>query len=101
MSTVDEVGFDGVTLREAIASRTLEAVNRLMDFYKEERLSFDQMHFAVTVLIEANLPFVDPGSKVLIAQVQAHLRREEMQRAEANEELSALAEAMDQWVAES
>lgn len=66
---MDEVGADGVTVREAIASRTLAGLNTLIDAYNAKQLDLPSAYLAIKTLVEVTLPFCDPASKEIINQV--------------------------------
>jgi hypothetical protein len=87
-SDTNEVGFDGVTVREAIASRTLEGVTRFSEHVKSGRLSFEDGHEAITILLEVTMPFCDPTTKNLLHQIQKQLDREALIRKEAGRDLA-------------
>jgi hypothetical protein len=82
-TTVDDIGFDGVTVREAIASRTFLGIQQLMEDIQVGTLTFDAAYRAISVLLEVTLPFCDPGSKGAIAELQKALEQERRQRASA------------------
>jgi len=89
--SADDVGFDGVTVREAIASRTLLGLERLMQDMRDDNLSFEAGHRAITVLLETTMPFCDPGSQVVLRQVEADLKRKAKQRSEVDRDLAIMA----------
>lgn len=86
----EEIGFDGVTVREAIASRTLQSLEKLLEHWRSGALTFEAAHIAVVLLLEATFPFCDPTSKEILSQVQAQWTRESALRVEAGDELSRL-----------
>jgi len=88
---MDEVGFDGVTVREAIAARVLQGIQRIVEAQKAGQMSFDHALITMDILVEVTLPFVDPGSKDLVRQIHAAYRREAEARREVDRDL-ALAE---------
>jgi hypothetical protein len=87
-ATYDEVGFDGLTVREAIASRTLLGLDRLMEALRLGRMSFEQVHEAITVLLDTTMPFCDPGSQVLLRGLEAELKRQLQSRREADQDIA-------------
>lgn len=66
---MDDVGADGVTVREAIASRTLLGINQLIEAYRDKRLDLPSAYLGLKVLVETTLPFCDPESKLIVSQV--------------------------------
>jgi hypothetical protein len=66
---LDEKGVDGLSVREAIARRTLIGLEQLVQAYKNTELDFDGALIAIRTLVETTLPFVDPSTKHLLNQV--------------------------------
>lgn len=62
-------GADGLTVREAIARRTLLGLEVLVEAHKRGELEFDAALLAIRTLVETTLPFVDPDTKHIISHV--------------------------------
>lgn len=97
----DERGADGMTVRESIAARTLEAMTKLIDAALDGRMGFDAALIALEAIVSANLPFVDPASKDVVTQTLRAFRAEAEERAEAERELRMtngdLGRAFGEW----
>jgi hypothetical protein len=65
----DERGFDGLTVREAIARRVLIGLNDLVEMHKDGGLDFDSTRIAIRVLVESTMPFVDSETKTIINHI--------------------------------
>jgi hypothetical protein len=65
----NERGADGLSVREAIARRTLLGLEQLVLAYKRGELDFPAALLAIRTLVETTMPFVDPSTKHLINQV--------------------------------
>lgn len=88
--SVDELGFDGVTVREAIASRTLAGINTLITAYNAKRIDLPSTHLALKTLVEATMPFCDPVSKQIVDQVMREWDRLEREWVEVGKDLAVV-----------
>ena len=85
---LDGRGADGLTVREAIARRTLIGLETLVQAYKQGTLDFDAALLALRTLVETTMPFVDPSTKHLINQVIRKWDDEAEERRAAARELA-------------
>lgn len=69
MTSADDVGADGVSVREAIAARTLAAINRVTESYNRKEITFPAAYLAITSIVDVTLAFCDPTSKTILHQV--------------------------------
>lgn len=91
----DNIGFDGISVREAIALRTLEAVDRLVEAQQIAKLTWDAFMVSSTILLETVLPFCDPETKQLLTQIQKQWFRENELRLEAAREEAIASGALE------
>jgi hypothetical protein len=88
---MDDVGADGLTVREAIARRVMIGLGRLAQAHKSGELGFEAAYLGIKVLVETTLPFVDPTSAQLINQIMKLWDEEAKEQQRAALELAAAA----------
>jgi hypothetical protein len=88
LAGINERGADGLTLREAVARRTLMGLETLIAAHKRGELDFDATLLALRTLVETTMPFVDPSTKHLINQVIRKWDDEAEERRAAARELA-------------
>lgn len=86
--SVDEVGFDGVTVREAVASRTMLGLGTLIAAYNDKHLDLPSAYLAIKTLVETVAPFCDPDSQTIVNQVMKEWDRSYREWVEVGKDLA-------------
>lgn len=89
---LDEVTYEGITTRQAIARRVCLGLEDLIGAHDAGMIDFRAMKLAAEVLVDVTLPFVDASTKQVITDAIKGIeyeaaRLDELAEAEAEAEL--------------
>lgn len=74
--SLDEVSFEGITTREAIARRVLLNLEELIQAETDGKIPFKTMQIAFNAVVDATMPFIDTKTRAAINVIQAEIETE-------------------------